>query len=535
MDLFPTFFAFMLVLCGVLLWWWLRTYPSNRVPPPPPEPAGSWPIIGHLPLLAGSQLPHIVLSNLADQYGPIFTIKLGVNRAIVVSNKDLAKECLADNDKAFLNRPKTLVVQHMSYNSAMFSFGPYGAYWREMRKIAVLELLSNHRIEMLKQARIHEVKSAIKLLHDKIYAKRSGASGGAAPDGRSQGILVEMKQWFGDLNTNVLLQLVAGKTLREIVKDEERGLRTAISELAYLVGVVAVSDILPFLRWLDIGGHEKAMKRVMKKLDHALQGWLDEHKRERERESMHGKSRNQKDFMDVLLDIFDTGIHESLSSFEPDTVIKATCLGIIGAAIDTSTITLTWTLSLLLNNRRVLKEVQDELDLHVGKNRVVEESDLKNLVYLQATIKETLRLYPATPLSVPHEAMTDCNISGYHVPAGTMLFVNLHKIHRDPQLWSDPIEFRPERYLTTHNNIDLRGRDFEFIPFGSGRRVCPGISFALQIMQFTLANLLHGFDIKTPGDEPVNMTESPGLTMPKALPLDVILTPRLHDHLYEAN
>ncbi|GAB4861034.1 hypothetical protein Ancab_040059 [Ancistrocladus abbreviatus] len=529
-----TLFAFMLVLHGLLLWWWLRTYPSKRLRPLPPEPAGSWPIIGHLPLLAGSQHFHKVLSNLADKYGPIFTIKLGVNRAIVVSSKDLAKECLADNDKAFLNRPNTLVVQHTCYNSALLTFSPYGAYWREMRKIVVLELLSNHRIQMLRQVRVNEVKSAIKLLHDKICAKKSGTSEGAALDGYFHGILVEMKQWFEDLNTNLLLQLVAGKTLRENVKDkEDDGLPRTLREFAYLLGVVVVSDALPFLRWLDIGGYEKAMKRTARELDQALQRWLDEHKRERE--SMHGKPRNEKDFMDVLLDIFDTGIHEKLSSFEPDTIIKATCQAMISAGSETSTTTLTWALSLLLNHRHALKKVQDELDEHVGKDRLVEESDLKNLVYLQATIKETMRLYPAAPFLVPHEAITDCNISGYHVPAGTILFVNLHKIHRDPQIWSNPCEFRPERFLTTHNNIDVRGQDFELIPFGSGRRVCPGISFALQIMQFTLASLLHGFHIKTPGDDPINMTERPGLSTPRALPLDVILTPRLHVHLYRAS
>ena len=160
------------------------------------------------------------------------------------------------------------------------------------------------------------------------------------------------------------------------------------------------------------------------------------------------------------------------------------------------------------------------------------ESDLKNLVYLQAIIKETLRLYPAAPLSLPHEAMKDCNVAGYDVPAGTRLLVNLSKLHRDPRVWSDPDEFKPERFLTDHKDIDLRGHNFEFIPFGSGRRICPGISLALQVMELTLATLLHGFEITTPFDEPVDMSEATGITNLKVTPLHVLLNPRLPTEVY---
>lgn len=197
------------------------------------------------------------------------------------------------------------------------------------------------------------------------------------------------------------------------------------------------------------------------------------------------------------------------------------------AAADTTAVTLTWALSLLLNNKDILKKAQVELETVVGKERQVEELDLMNLVYLQAVLKETMRLYPAAPLSVPREAISDCSVSGYDIPAGTQLFVNLYKIHRDPQVWSDPLDFHPERFLTTHKDYDVRGKNFEFMPFGSGRRICPGISFALQVMQFTLANLLHEFDISTLSDETVDMTEGFGITNLKATPLEVVLTHHL--------
>lgn len=199
---------------------------------------------------------------------------------------------------------------------------------------------------------------------------------------------------------------------------------------------------------------------------------------------------------------------------------------------DTTAGTLTWVISLLLNNRNILKKVQEELDLHVGLERQVDDSDIKNLVYLQAVIKETLRLYPAGPLLGPREAMDDCTVAGYNVKAGTRLIVNIWKLQRDPKVWTNPSDFRPERFLTSHAHVDVRGQQFELMPFGSGRRSCPGVSFALQVLHLTFARLVHAFDLATPLDEAVDMTESPGLTIPKATPLEVLLTPRLPAKLY---
>lgn len=197
--------------------------------------------------------------------------------------------------------------------------------------------------------------------------------------------------------------------------------------------------------------------------------------------------------------------------------------------------TLTWVLSFLLNNREALRKAQEELDKQVGRERQVKESDVKNLVYLQAVIKETLRLYPPSPLAIPHECREDCTVGSYHVKAGTRLLINISKIHRDPNVWLDPSQFQPERFLTAERYFEVRGQNFEFIPFGSGRRMCPGVSLALQVVQLTVAQLLHGFEIETTSDEPVDMTESSGITNMKATPLNVLLTPRLLAKLYEIN
>ncbi|KAK3016552.1 hypothetical protein RJ639_005813 [Escallonia herrerae] len=208
---------------------------------------------------------------------------------------------------------------------------------------------------------------------------------------------------------------------------------------------------------------------------------------------------------------------------------------ILTAATDTTTSTLIWALALMLNNKQVMKKAQEEIDINIGKERQVEEPDMKNLVYLQAVIKETLRLYPPVPLWLPHESTEECTVGGYRIPKGTRLLLNLSKIHRDPQAWLDPSEFQPERFLTSDKEIDVRGQNYELNPFGSGRRMCPGISLGLQVLQLTLASLIHGFEFARPLNQPIDVTECFGLTNLKATPPEVLLTPRLSPGLYGTN
>ena len=199
---------------------------------------------------------------------------------------------------------------------------------------------------------------------------------------------------------------------------------------------------------------------------------------------------------------------------------------------DTTTVTLTWAISLLLNNPNVLKKAQEELNIHVGKDRKVNELDIGKLVYLQAIVKETFRLYPTVPLGGRREFTEDCTVGEYHVPCGTRLIVNQWKLQRDARVWPEPLEFRPERFMTTHKNVDVKGLDFELIPFGAGRRACPGITLGLQMLHLVLANFLHGFEISSPSSAPIDMSESTGLTNMKATPLEILLKPRLSSNLY---
>lgn len=195
--------------------------------------------------------------------------------------------------------------------------------------------------------------------------------------------------------------------------------------------------------------------------------------------------------------------------------------------------TMVWVLALLLSNPEMLAKVQDELDNNVGKERLVEESDIPNLKYLQAVLKETLRLYPVGPLLVPHEAMEDCHVAGYFVPRGTGLFINAWMIQRDPNIWAEADRFLPERFLNTHADMDVKGQSYELLPFGSGRRSCPGVGLALQVMHLTLARILQAFELKTHPDAGVDLEESSGILLSMMHPLQVLVQPRLPSELYD--
>ncbi|KAG8492050.1 hypothetical protein CXB51_015634 [Gossypium anomalum] len=480
--------AFPLLFLFSFLWISRRNTNSKKTVP---EAGGAWPIIGHLRLLGGPQPPQITLGNMADKYGRMFTIKLGVRRALVVSNWEIAKECLTIHDKAFATRPKAFVI---------------------------IELLSNHRLNLLKHVRESEVNTSLQQLYQLWNKKKSS---------NSDKVLVEMKRWFRDVTLNVILMMVVGKRIPNSYEGFETvEWKKSVDEFFELGAKFVAADAFPFLRWLDIGGEEKRMKKVSKELDQLVEGWLREHKEK----IAENEANSEEDFMGVMLTKL-----RNVEEHDANTINKATNLSLVLAGEDTTSITMTWALALLLNNRDALNKVQQELDIHVGKDKLlVTESDTKNLVYLQSIIKETLRLYPAAPLSVTHETIEDCTVNGYNISAGTWLIFNLHKIHRDPHIWTNPYEFQPERFIATHKDFDVRGQNFELIPFGSGRRMCPGISFALQVLQLTLANVLHWFEFETPSNKAIDMREARGLTSPKATPLEVYISPRLPAFVYNS-
>ncbi|MBA0659136.1 hypothetical protein Goklo_011295 [Gossypium klotzschianum] len=358
----------------------------------------------------------------------------------------------------------------------------------------------------------------MKLLY-KTWAQKKDGSGK---------VLVEMKKHFSDLTLNVIMRTVAGKRYSVVAEEDQKEVlryRKALRDFFHLTGMFVLGDAVPFLRWLDIGGYEKRMKITAKELDEISGGWLDDHRKG----GRWDENKKEKDFMDVMNSVLKGA---SLAGYDADTINKATSLNMILAGSDTTTVTLIWGLSLMLNKPHILKKAQEELDTHIGKDRFVNETDIGKLVYIQAIVKETLRLYPPAPLSAPRELSETCSIGGYDIPKGTRLIINLHKIQRDPKKWPEPSEFKPERFLTTHKDVDVRGQHFELMPFGSGRRSCPGTSFALHMLFLTMSNFLHAFDFSTPSNGLIDLTGTAGLTNIKSTPLEALVSPRLAPELY---
>ncbi|RYQ80487.1 hypothetical protein Ahy_Scaffold1g106869 isoform L [Arachis hypogaea] len=272
-----------------------------------PQAGGALPIIGHLPLFGGKKLLFETLCTMAEKYGPAFTIKMGSNRVLVLSSWEMAKECFTEHDKSFSDRPLVTASRLLGYDGAMFGFAPYGPYWREMRKIVTIHLLSNHRIDLLKHIRASEVEMAMRELYGLWSSK-------GCPE---NGILVEMKQWFGDLAFNIILRMVSCKRYFGEESEEARKYKKAMRECVRLFGVFVLSDAIPSLGWLDFNGHEKAMKKTASEMDTLVKGWLDEHKRKR------ASNKEEQDFMDVMLNTLQNA---HIFGYSADTIIKATCL-----------------------------------------------------------------------------------------------------------------------------------------------------------------------------------------------------------------
>ena len=186
---------------------------------------------------------------------------------------------------------------------------------------------------------------------------------------------------------------------------------------------------------------------------------------------------------------------------------------------------------LLIKNPESLKKLQQEVRNVIGNKGKVQEDDLDKLEYLKAVIKETLRLYPVAPLLIPREAIDRCVINGYEIPKKTLVYVNAWAVGRDPNCWERPEEFEPERFM--HSSIDYKGTDFELIPFGSGRRICPGISMAAVTMEMTLSNLIYSFDWESPaGAHEIDTLKSPGTVTHKKNALQLMA--KVYDHDYKS-
>ncbi|KAL8494529.1 hypothetical protein ACS0TY_025368 [Phlomoides rotata] len=459
----------------------------------PPSPPLSLPLIGHLYLF--KKPLHKTLTKISNKYGPVLLLNFGARPVLVVSSPSAAEECFTKNDVVFANRPKLLAGKHLGYNYTSLVWASYGDHWRNLRRIASMEILSAHRINSFSEIRKNEVQSLVRRLESET---------------RASGI-VEMKTALFEAMLNVMMRMIGGKRYygdESGSVEDRRKFKEIVKETFELSGATNVADFVPILRWIGMDRLENRLKALKEKRDNFMQDLIDE------RRKMNGKK--DKTLIDVLL---------SLQNDDPDSysdeIIRGLMQVLLSAGTDTSVATMEWTMSLLLNNPECLIKAQAEIDT-IGHSRMVDDTDLHHLPYLNAIINESFRMYPAGPLLVPHESSADCTVGGYRVPRGTMLLVNLWAIQHDPKWWDEPWEFRPERFIDSKGERD----GFVLLPFGYGRRGCPGENLAMRVVGLTLASLIQCFEWERIGEEMVDMSGGTGLTMPKALPLVAKCRPR---------
>ncbi|KAJ0535891.1 putative cytochrome P450 [Helianthus annuus] len=258
----------------------------------------------------------------------------------------------------------------------------------------------------------------------------------------------------------------------------------------------------------------KKMTKLQEKRNAYFQALIDELRKVKDEED---ENKKKNTMIAVLF-----RLQKSDPDYYNDKLIKIFLLNLLAAGTDGPVSTMEWAFSLLLNHPDVLEKAQNEIDKVVGKERLVNESDIANLPYLRCVVSETLRLYPPTPLLLPHQSTEDCVVGGYHVPRGTVLLVNQWGIQHDPKVWSDPERFDPERFVGFEASKDR----FRLMAFGAGRRACPGELLAMRMIWLTMGLLIQCFDWERTTEELIDLNEGLGLTMPKAQPLVAKCTPR---------
>ncbi|XP_020094508.1 cytochrome P450 71A1-like [Ananas comosus] len=400
----------------------------------------------------------------------------------------MAREIMRTHDLIFASRPLLKNAEILLYGRMDMAFSPYGEHWRQLKKLCTIHLLSTKRVQSYKLAREEEVAFMVKnitqcsLLH--------------APIDMSEVL-------FSFVNDNIC-RLVSGKFLRE--GGRNHFFRKAIEEIVTLLGGFRVEDYFPSLAWLEgwFLGLSKRARRAFKIWDDVLDEVIKEHEN-------RDKDDGEKDFVDVLLSLQkDPNMDFELKKEH----IKAILVDMFVGGTDTSYIVLEWAMAELVRNPNIMKKLQNEVREVTMKSGTISENDLNTMTYLKAVIKETLRLHPPAPLLTPRESMKDCYIKDYFIPKNTRVIINDWAISRDPKYWDAPDEFRPERFI--NSSIDFRGNDFQFIPFGAGRRGCPGMQFAVSTVELALANLVCGFEWELARgameERELHMTEAPGLT-----------------------
>uniref|UniRef100_A0A0E0KYM1 Cytochrome P450 n=1 Tax=Oryza punctata TaxID=4537 RepID=A0A0E0KYM1_ORYPU len=509
MELLLSSLSFYYVPCVILLVSFLSflrhllVANSGRNLPPGPRPL---PLIGNILDLDGAQ-PHRSMARLAERHGPLMTLRLGGAVTIVASSVDAARDVLQRHDAALSARSAPDIVRACAHDRfSMAWLPPSSPRWRALRKVCSAELFAPRLLGSQPQRHLRREKARRLVSH---VARLAAA---ARVGGR-----VDVRRVVLTTLLNMLSSTVFSADLADLDNHGGSEFGDKLAEFASSVGVPNMSDYFPVVAPLDPQRLRRRLARVLSRL-HAE---FDEQIERRMRERAAG-APPKNDFLDVLLDYRST---EDGREFDRQT-LRSLLTDLFTAAGDTNAITIERAMTELLRNPSSMAIAREELTQVIGTKPDLEESDISQLKYLKAVVKETLRLHPPVPFLLPRQAEKSIEIGGYTVPKGAKVLVNVWAIGHDNVVWLDPDKFMPERFL--QSEVDFRGRHFELTPFGSGRRICPGLPLADHMVHLTLASLLHWFEWRLPPEvekNGVDMAEKLGVILQLVTPLQAIATP----------
>ncbi|CAL1402234.1 unnamed protein product [Linum trigynum] len=495
----PTLLLIPILLFLASFIWCCRVLLGKRSAAAPPGP---WklPVIGNLHQLmfTRGRAPHIRLRELAHRYGPVMSLQIGEVANVIISSPEAAKLVLKTHDLAFASRPSLLAANIIFYGFKDVGFAPYGEYWRQMRKICIMELLSARRVSSCRSIREEEVSNLVSRI-------RVAATIASDEEG------VDIREMLLSLASNVTSRSAFGK----LPTMQRETFLAVIERIVESFEGIGLSDLFPSLKFIPvITGYQAKLMAIHQRADSVLEEIIRQHRDKTDRKIQHhnddeGDDDKTEDIVDILLSLQRTG---GLSLPLTTDGIKAVILDVFTAGMETTASTIEWTMSELVQNPNVLRLAQEEVRRVFGDKGNVCEDRLHELTYLDAVIKESMRINPHAPFLLPRETRETVEINGFVIPAKTRVIVNAWAIGRDPCHWIDPEKFYPERFL--NSSIDYKGAHFEYIPFGAGRRSCPGMLFGMATVHLSLANLLFHFDWKLPvGRQHLDLTEQSGLSL----------------------
>ncbi|KAM3317981.1 hypothetical protein ACQJBY_035618 [Aegilops geniculata] len=499
----------LVALATVIIFAWflkkLTAWSGGKIKSKRPRlPPGPWtlPIIGSLHHLLGG-LPHRRMMELSRLHGPLMFLRFGEVPNVVVSSAEAAELVMKTHDLTFATRPRSATIDVISGGGKGIALAPYGEHWRQMRKICFMELLSAKQVKRMESIRSQGVARLL----------RSVADAAASSSG-----IVNLSNLLAVLSNDITARAVFGGMCAQ-----QGEYRRELGQIVKLIGGFCPADLFPssrLVQWLSSG--ERNLRKSYGGMQRIIDDIIDG--RKAESESHVGCTADDEDLLGVLLRLKE---EDSLAFPLTSESIGAVISDIFAAGSESSSTTLVWAMSELMKNPEAMAKAQIEVRKVLGRGRVVIANvDLGELHYLQMIIKEVLRLHPPATLLVPREARDNCEIMGYDIPKGTKIHVNAFAISRDPRYWENPETFKPERF--SNNNIEYKGTNFEFTPFGAGRRLCPGMLFGTSTLEIALANLLYYFDWVLPdGACPytLDMSEKFGITVSRRYDLQLIAIP----------